>query len=114
MIITSSPVLTGSLTFCAGAGEVKLHPDGTVEITKGVPLDEAAVAFWVAVQKMKPTAQPVAWRWPNANHDKFMELNYVYLDNGAPDCPEQCEALFLSPSDERRKALQEVLDMCYS
>ena len=107
----TSPVLTGSLTFRAGAGEVKLHPDGTVEITEGVSLDEAAAAFWKAVEQIRPKAPAVAWRWPNPS-GKFLDSEYIYIDSKAPECKEDCEALFLSPSDERKKTLQELLDCC--
>jgi len=40
--------------------------------------------------------QPVAWRWKNNGGDKWLN-EYVYLDRGGPDCPEECEPLYNTP-----------------
>ena len=40
--------------------------------------------------------EPVAWRWENGGEDKWLN-KYISLDNGGPDCPEDCEPLYTSP-----------------
>jgi hypothetical protein len=43
--------------------------------------------------------EPVAWRWKNNGEDKWLN-EYVYLDRGGPDCPEECEPLYTTPPAE--------------
>lgn len=40
--------------------------------------------------------EPVAWRWENEGKDNLLN-KYTYLDNGAPDYPEECEPLYTTP-----------------
>jgi hypothetical protein len=64
----------------------------------------------------QPEQEPVAWRWENAGQDKWLN-KYTYLDNGAPDCPEECEPLYTSPpqrqplTDESTKIMREMLEV---
>jgi len=60
---------------------------------------------------MNSKSKPVAWRWPNNGKDKWLN-RFIYIDGGAPDYPEDCEALFVHPSNERANALREILALC--
>lgn len=52
--------------------------------------------------KCKAVQEPVAWRWKNNGEDKWLN-EYVYLDRGGPDCPEECEPLYTTPPAAQRQ-----------
>ena len=61
--------------------------------------EQHTVCGRVITDDVPPKAQrqePVAWRWENGGEDKWLN-KYIYLDNGGPDCPEDCEPLYTSP-----------------
>jgi hypothetical protein len=60
----------------------------------GKPARDAITAIKQALPA--PVQEPVAWRWKNNGEDKWLN-EYVYLDRGGPDCPEECEPLYTTP-----------------
>jgi hypothetical protein len=62
--------------------------------------DEAITAIKQA--RSAPVQEPVAWRWKNNGEDKWLN-EYVYLDRGGPDCPEECEPLYITPPAAQRR-----------
>lgn len=66
------------------------------------PTDYDAIPVYTAPTKREwqalaqPEQEPVAWRWENNGSDNWIR-KYTYLDNGAPDEPELCEALYTAP-----------------
>jgi len=55
----------------------------------------------------QPEQKPVAWRWKGKKYD-----SYLYLDNGAPDYPEDCESLYTSPPKREPLSDEEAHVLC--
>jgi len=72
----------------------KVWWDGEKLMAKPIPLED----FY----QPAPVQEPVAWRWKNNGEDKWLN-EYVYLDNGGPDCPEECEPLYTTPPAAQRQ-----------
>ena len=69
--------------------------DACMDTSYVEPEDNAA---WLLLRARlaQPEREPVAWRWENSGKDKWLN-KYVYLDNGGPDNPEECEPLYAAP-----------------
>jgi hypothetical protein len=51
-ISIGNSTMSYGVTFNAGDGQVTINPDGTVILSEGLALNEAASAFWNAVKSM--------------------------------------------------------------
>ena len=95
--------------------ELKLVLDALKWCHGGEPCGTAEAIAVIEKALAQPKQKPVAWRWENGGKDKWLN-KYIYLDNGAPDYPEECEPLYTTQPQRTWQGLTagEILDALIS